>query len=159
MDGTVPEGKPWYLLEIDDLVAPPDEVEVVHILNVLSSSLREATDKFKVLDKLHLEDNDLLARSAYRQQWKLYATLKANEVPEVALLLKIIIAQQAGYEELVQRTEKIRHFHKYDHKYYEDARLAMQTLEQVKAALNGSGVSERQWCPTESFWQSMRNYE
>jgi len=154
LKGPVPLAKLAYILNIDELVAPLDEVEVARVLNLLSSTLRESTDKLKILDKLASEEKELIFRSISRQQWMLSDTLKVNEVPEVALLLKIIIAQQAGYEDLVQRTEKIRHFEKYDQKYYEDARLAVHTLDRVKAALNN--VPTASFVPTESFWHSMQ---
>jgi len=52
LKGPVPLAKLAYKLNIDELVAPLDEVEVARVLNLLSSTLRESTEKLKILDKL-----------------------------------------------------------------------------------------------------------
>jgi hypothetical protein len=124
MDGMdvsgVSKAMPAWMMDMDQLMAPLDEVEVARVLGLLSSTLLEATDKLQILDHLDLDQKDLIPQAVYRLQWKLDNQLKANEVPEVALLLKIIIAQQVGYEALVHRTEKVRQRQKYDQKYCEE---------------------------------------
>ena len=109
-----------YLMDMDNLVAPLDEVELFRVMGLLSSTLREATDKLKILDNLDMDQKDFIPRAAFRLNLKVHDQLAANEVPEVALLLKIIIAQQVGYEALVHRTEKVRQRQKYDQKYCEE---------------------------------------
>ena len=140
-----------YLMDMDNLVAPLDEVELFRVMGLLSSTLREATDKLQIMDNLDMDQKDFIPRAAFRLNLKVHDQLAANEVPEVALLLKIVIAQQVAYEALVHRTEMVRQRQKYDQKlekYCEEGRLAVQTLDRVKAALHG--------VPTDSFWQSMR---
>jgi hypothetical protein len=146
MNGMDPSG--GYLMDMDKLVSPFDEVELFRVMGLLSSTLREATDKLQILDNLDMDQKDFIPRAALRLQWKVQDQLATNEVPEVALLLKIVIAQQVAYETLVHRTEKVRQRQKYDQKYCEEGRLAVQTLDRVKAALH--------CVPTDSFWQSMR---
>lgn len=140
-----------YLMDMDNLVAPLDEVELFRVMGLLSSTLREATDKLKIMDNLDMDQKEFIPRAAWSLKWKVQDQLAANEVPEVALLLKIVIAQQVAYEALVNRTEMVRQRQKYDHnleKYCEEGRLAVQTLDRVKDALHG--------VHTDSFWQSMR---
>jgi hypothetical protein len=95
-----------------------------------------------------------IARAKTRMRWKAEDQLAANEVPEVAFLLKLVIAQQVAYEALGQRTEMVRQrlkdYQNYQ-KYCEEARVAVQTLERVKAALRG----EVRKGPSDSFWQSI----
>jgi hypothetical protein len=143
-----------YLTNMDTLVAPLEEVELWSVMNLLGSTLREATDKLKILDNLDEDQKEMIPQAALRLQWKAQDQLAASEVPEVALLLKIVIAQQVAYEALAQRTEKVRQRQKYDQQlqqYCEEGCLAVQTLDRVKAALHGAVKKGT----TDSFWQSI----
>lgn len=154
MDGSKQQAEaPWSSC-VDSLMSSLDETEVARVLHSLSSTLREPIDKLKILNDGPLEGKVSISHAVLYQHWKLWKLHKANEVPEVALLLKIIIAQQLGYEELEQEIKKMRSELEARRRdqltYYKDARLAVQTLDRVKAALNGN--CDR----TESFWDSMQ---
>ena len=143
-----------YLTNMDTLVAPLEEVEVFRVMELLGSTLRTATDKLKILDTVDEDQKHMIARAQVRMRWKAEDQLAANEVPEVAFLLKLVIAQQVAYEALGQRTamvrQRLKDYQNYQ-KYCEEARVAVQTLERVKAALRGE-VSKG---ASDSFWQSV----
>jgi hypothetical protein len=142
---------------MDTLVAPLEEVEVFRVMELLGSTLRTATDKLKILDTVDEDQRYTIARAKTSMRWKAEAQLAANEVPEVAFLLKLVVAQQVAYEALGQRTEMVRHrlkdYQNYQ-KYCEEARVAVQTLERVQAALRGEATWNKKG-PSDSFWQSL----
>jgi hypothetical protein len=114
-------------------------------MDILSCQLREATDK---MDKLDLNQKLEMSNQGCHLTWKLQDKLAANEVPEVAFLLKIIMAQQVAYELERQRIKK---WFDTDEKWNEEGRLAIRNIELLKAVLHGDDVSD----PAASFWQSI----
>ena len=122
-----------------------DPKEIERVMDILSCQLREATDK---LDKMDLNQKLEMSIQGCYLKWALQDKLAANEVPEVAFLLKIIMAQQVAYELERQRMKK---GFDTDEKWNEEGRLAIRNSERLKAVLHGDDVSD----PAASFWQSI----
>ena len=106
-----------------------DSAEIERVMDVLSSRLREATDR---LDKMDLHQKNLMPNEGYRLKRALEDKLAANEVPNVAFLLNIIMAQQVACKMGSQRLEGLAVT---DERPNAEERLALKTLERLKAVL------------------------